>query len=201
MRLDIFADYASLNSRVNDIPITQILADLRQQEEAIDALLPAVYGELRRLAGTHLSRERSDHTLQPTALVHEAYLRLMEQKAIDWHSRAHFFGVASRLMREILIEHARKRNRQKRGGEYKTRIELNESISLGTESTLDVLAVNEALERLESLDKQQAQIVELRFFGGLTVEEVAEVMQISESTVKREWATAKLFLLRALSNS
>jgi RNA polymerase sigma-70 factor (ECF subfamily) len=186
---------------VNDKPITHILADLRKQNESMDELLPVVYGELRRLAGTHLSRERSDHTLQPTALVHEAYLRLLEQKEIDWQSRAHFFGVASRLMREILIEHARKRNRQKRGGEYKTRIELHESVSLGADSTLDVLAVNEALERLEVLDPQQAKIVELRFFGGLTVEEVAEVEQISESTVKREWATAKLFLQRSLANT
>src|SRR5437764_7398690 len=128
----------------------------------MDELLPLVYNELRRLAGRHLSNERSEHTLQPTALVHEAYIRLMDQKAVDWQGRAHFFGIASRLMREILIEHARKRNRQKRGGEHRTRIELDSAMSLGEGEPLDVLAVNEALTRLEELDEHQARIVELR---------------------------------------
>jgi RNA polymerase sigma factor (TIGR02999 family) len=181
--------------------VTEILGELRGGNRGtIDELLPIVYGELRRLANGHLSRERGDHTLQPTALVHEAYIRLVGQRDIEWHGRAHFFGIASRLMREILIEHARRRNRIKRGGGA-TQIAIDGFASIGEESPMDVLAVNEALEKLEELDEQQARIVEMRFFGGLTIEEVAEVMDISTATVKREWATAKLFLLRNLSEA
>ncbi|CAN5358244.1 ECF-type sigma factor [soil metagenome] len=184
---------------MSDLPITEILSEIRKGGRgAIDDLLPVVYSELRRLANSHLSNERSDHTLQPTALVHEAYIRLIGQKEIAWQDRAHFFGVASRLMREILIEHARSRSRIKRGGSLKTQISLDEAVKFSTNEPLDVLAVNEALNKLEILDAQQARIVELKFFGGLTIEEIAEVTQLSTATIKREWATARLYLGKML---
>ncbi len=187
---------------MNDRPITKILEELRaERREGFDELLPMVYAELRRLAGHHLSRERAEHTLQPTALVHEAYIRLIGQNAIEWQDRTHFFGIASRLMREILIEHARMRNRLKRGGEHKTQIALDDAVSFGDQKPLDVLAVNEALTKLEELDAQQARVVELRFFGGLTIDEIAEVMKISPATIKREWSSAKLFLYKTLKDS
>jgi RNA polymerase sigma-70 factor, ECF subfamily len=180
-------------------PITQILEELRDGgRDTLDELLPFVYDELRRLAGSYLSHERSDHTLAPTALVHEAYLRLAGQDEVHWQNRAHFFGVSARVMREILIEYARARNRLKRGGEYRTRIDLDDSVGFLHSNQLDVLSVDDALKKLERLDEQQARIVELKFFGGLTIEEIAEVMNISAATVKREWSTAKLFLHRML---
>lgn len=182
-------------------PITQILSELKKGEAtALEELLPLVYGELRRLANCYLQRERADHTLQPTALVHEAYIRLVGQKSIAWENRAHFFGVSARLMREILIEHARARGRQKRGGEFKTLIALDDAISFSNEKQLDVVAIDEALSKLEMLDERQARIVEMKFFGGMTIEEIAEVTEISPATVKREWSTAKLFLYKMLSN-
>ncbi len=181
-------------------PITQILIELRNGDTtAIDELLPLVYGELRRLANSYLRRERSDHTLQPTALVHEAYLRLVGQKPIEWENRAHFFGVSARLMREILIEYARAKNRQKRGGEFKTIIALNDAVSFSSEQQLDIVAVDEALSQLERLDERQARIVEMKFFGGMTIEEIAEVLDISPATVKREWASAKLMLYKMMN--
>lgn len=164
----------------------------------MNELLPLVYGELRRLANSYLSRERAGHTLQPTALVHEAYLRLIGQSEIDWQNRAHFFGVSARLMREILIDYARGKNRQKRGGEYKTQIVLDDAIGFTDQNELDVIAVDQALSKLEELDAQQARIVEMKFFGGLTVEEIGEVLSLSPATVKREWSTAKLLLHRML---
>lgn len=182
-------------------PITQILEELRNgQRSSLDELLPLVYDELRRLAKSYLSRERENHTLQPTALVHEAYLRLLGQKEIEWQNRAHFFGVSARLMREILIEYARGRNRQKRGGEFKTQIALDENISFANQNELDVLEIDEALSKLEKLDERQAKIVEMKFFGGLTIEEIAEVLSISPATVKREWSSAKLLLYKMLQN-
>ncbi|MBX7175117.1 MAG: sigma-70 family RNA polymerase sigma factor [Pyrinomonadaceae bacterium] len=186
---------------MSDQPITQLLQKLKNGgRETLDELLPIVYEELRGLAKSYLSRERTNHTLQPTALVHEAYLRLIGQKEIDWQNRAHFFGVSARLMREILIEYARGRNRQKRGGEFKTQIALDENISFYKQNELDVMAVDEALSKLENLDERQAKIVEMKFFGGLTVEEIAEVLSISPATVKREWSTAKLLLYKMLNN-
>lgn len=183
-------------------PITAILAALRTNERgSIDELLPIVYNELRRLAGGHLSGERSNHTLQPTALVHEAYIRLVGQNKTEWESRAHFFGIASRLMRQILIEHARGRNRKKRGGEHRAQITLDDKVGWSDQRPLDVLAVDEAMTELERLDERQARIVELRFFGGMTNEEIAEVMQISPATVKREWSSARLFLGKMLAGS
>lgn len=182
-----------------DRPITKILAELRTNERAsVDELLPIVYNELRRLAGSHLSGERSNHTLQPTALVHEAYLRLIGQKKVEWQDRAHFFGIASRLMRQILIEHARGRNRKKRGGENKTQIELDEVMSFSSQRELDLLAVDDALNRLEELDERQAKVVEMKFFGGMTVEEIGEALSLSPATIKREWTSAKLLLANML---
>lgn len=180
-------------------PITQILEELRNGERSsLNELLPLVYDELRRLAKSYLSRERSNHTLQPTALVHEAYLRLIGQNKIEWQNRAHFFGVSARLMREILIEYARSKNRQKRGGEFKTQIALDEAVSFANQKEIDVVAVDEALSKLEELDERQARIVEMKFFGGLTVEEIGEVLSISPATVKREWSTAKLLLYKMM---
>lgn len=167
-------------------------------EESLNELLPLVYDELRRLAGSYVSRERPNHTLQPTALVHEAYIRLIGQNEIDWQSRAHFFGVSARLMREILIEYARAKNRLKRGGEFMKQIEFDDDVGFTNAKELDIIAVDEALVKLEALDTQQARVVELKFFGGLTIEEIAEFMDISPATVKREWSTAKLFLHRIL---
>ena len=186
-------------TEMSEQPITQLLQKLRNGgRETLDELLPIVYDELRRLANSYLNRERDNHTLQPTALVHEAYLRLLGQKEIEWQNRAHFFGISARLMREILIEYARGRNRQKRGGEFKTQIALDEAVSFGRETQLDVVAVDEALSKLEKLDERQARIVEMKFFGGLTIEEIGEVLDISPATVKREWSTAKLLLYKML---
>jgi RNA polymerase sigma factor (TIGR02999 family) len=186
-------------NRMLDKPITQYLQELRDGgRDTLDELLPLVYAELRRLANSYLSRERENHTLQPTALVHEAYLRLIGQNEIAWQNRAHFFGVSARLMREILIEYARGRNRQKRGGEFKTQIALDDAIGFTNRKVLDVVAVDEALSKLEKLDERQARIVEMKFFGGLTVDEIGEVLDISTATVKREWSTAKLILHRML---
>jgi RNA polymerase sigma factor (TIGR02999 family) len=187
------------NGGNSGVPITQLLCELKSgRQEVLNELLPLVYNQLRQLADSFLRRERENHTLQPTALVHEAYLRLIGQKPVDWQNRAHFFGVSARLMREILIEYARARHRKKRGGEFATRVALDEAISFQNQNGLDVIALDEALKQLESLDKDQARIVELRFFGGLTIEETAEVLNVSPATVKREWTTAKLWLLREL---
>lgn len=185
---------------MTDKPITKLLSEIKNGgQEALHEILPFVYDELRRLASSHLRNERQNHTLQPTALVHEAYLRLVGQQPIDWENRAHFFGVSARLMREILIEHARARNRQKRGGEYKTQIALDVAISFNTRQQLDVIVVNEALSKLEKLDERQGRIVEMKIFAGLTIEEIAEVLSISPATIKREWATAKLLLYKMLN--
>ena len=160
--------------------------------------MPVVYDELRRLAQHYLSRERAEHTLQTTALVHEAYLRLVDQKAVNWQNRAQFFGIAAQMMRRILINHATSRNAVKRRG-YATKISLDEAIGFFEQREIDLMALNEALETLAALDPEQAKIVELRFFGGLTIGEIAEVLGISPATTKREWDSAKLWLRRQLS--
>lgn len=181
--------------------ITQLLASSRNGDEAaLDELLPLVYAEMRRLASGYLSRERIGHTLQPTALVHEVYLKMSGQRPVEWQSRAHFFGVASRLMREILIDHARTRNRKKRGGDMRTYIQIEGSVGGDAGRQLDVLAVDRALNELERLDERQAKIVEMKFFAGMTIEEIAEVVNISPATVKREWTSAKLLLTRMLKS-
>jgi len=167
-------------------------------KSALDELMPAVYDELRRLAQIYLSRERPGHTLQTTALVHEAYLRLIDQRSVNWQNRAQFFGIAAQMMRRILINHAQERNAQKRQG-YATRVALDDAVSFFEKRDLDLMALDEALNGLAALDPQQTQIVELRFFGGLTIEEVSEVLDISPATTKREWDSAKLWLRRTLS--
>ncbi|HEX6717721.1 MAG TPA: sigma-70 family RNA polymerase sigma factor [Pyrinomonadaceae bacterium] len=166
---------------------------------ALDELMPVVYDELRRLAQKYLSRERPDHTLQTTALVHEAYLRLVDQKAVNWENRAQFFGIAARMMRRILINHAKDRQAKKRQG-YAVRVSLDAAVNFFEKAELDLAALDEALNELALLDPQQAQIVELRFFGGLTIEEVSEVLEISRATTKREWDSAKLWLRRQLGS-
>ncbi len=164
-------------------PITQILLELPNGErDSIDRVLPVVYDELRKPANNYLNRERANHTLQPTALVHEVYLRMIGQNKVEWQNRAHFFGISARLMREILIEYARGKNSQKRGGAFKTRIALDDSVNFAGQNELNVVAVDEALTKLEKLDDRQAKIVEMKFFGGLTVEEISEVLSISPST-------------------
>ncbi len=160
--------------------------------------MPAVYDELRRLAKNYLGRERPGHTLQTTALVHEAYLRLVDQKAVNWQNRAQFFGIAAQMMRRILINHANERQAQKRQG-YATKVSLDEAVSFFEKREVDLMALDEALNSLAVLDPKQTQIVELRFFGGLTIDEVAEVLAISPATTKREWDSAKLWLRRQLN--
>ena len=168
--------------------------------QSVDSLLPAVYQELRRLAASYLRRERPGQTLQPTALVHEAYLRLMKDKPGRWQNRAHFCAIAAHSMRQILIERARARGAQKRGGQ-RQRVTLDESLMPGGERSIDLIALDEALERLAALDADQARLVELRFFGGLTVEETAAAMEISPATVKRHWTIACAWLARELEGT
>lgn len=161
-------------------------------------MLPLVYEELRQLAGGYLRRERVDHTLQPTALVHEAYLRLLGQREIDWTNRAQFLGMAAQMMRRILSNHAAGHLAEKRGGGA-TKLALDEALQFCDQRDVSLAAVDEALRGLETLDPRQGQIVELRFFGGLTVEEVGAVLGISPATVKREWTTAKRWLQREIA--
>ena len=173
-------------------------ADDRQ---SLDSLLPVVYQELRRLAANYLRRERPGQTLQPTGLVHEAYLRLLKDRPDRWQNRAHFCAIAAHSMRQILIERARARGALKRGG-VQARVTLDEALVVGEgaggERSFDIIALDDALEKLAALDPEQARLVELRFFGGLTVEETAEAMSISPATVKRHWAIARAWLAREL---
>src|SRR5438128_2083321 len=168
-------------------------------KEALDELIPLVYDELRRQAARYLRHERAGHTLQTTALIHEAYLRLIDQKNVHWQNRAHFFGIAAQLMRRILVDHARTRKRAKRGGSD-IRVPLEDAMAIARAPQLDVVALDEALNRLAEIDEQQGKIVELRFFSGLTVEETAEVLGISPATVKRDWSMAKAWLHREISS-
>lgn len=161
--------------------------------EAVDDLIPLVYDELHKVAAQYLRRQRPDHTLQPTALVNEAYLKLIDISDVNWQDRAHFFAVASQTMRHILVDHARSLAREKRGGNFQ-KLSLDEAISSSQEKEVDLLVLNDALENLAEIDEQQSKIVELRFFGGLTVEETAVVLKISPATVKREWRIAKAWL-------
>src|SRR5579863_5776921 len=171
--------------------VTLLLSALtRGDDGAASKLIPVVYDELRRLAGSYMRRERVDHTLQATALVHEAYLKLVEQRSVNWQSRAHFFGIAAQLMRRILIDHARGHLRQKRGGEQQ-KISLDEAFIFAEQRADELLAVDDSLNLLAKIDPRQARVVELRFFGGLNVEEAAEALGISPKTVKRDWSVAK----------
>jgi len=181
--------------------VTQLLIDWSKGDQtALNQLMPLVYAELHRLAASYLSRERSDHTLQPTALVNEAYLRLIDQNSLAWQNRAQFFGIAAQMMRRILVNHARDRHADKRGG-HALRLSLDDAISFFEERDVNLVALSDALEQLAKLDLRQSQIVELRFFGGLTIEEVAEHLHASPATIKREWTTAKLWLLREISRN
>lgn len=174
--------------------VTVLLSQLTEgNQQAAEKLMPLVYDELRRLARSYMRRERQDHTLQTTALVHEAYLKLIRQKATNWQGRSHFFGIAAQLMRRILIDHARGHLREKRGG-AQVILPLNESLAFSPEHSEDLLRLDEALDRLSRLDPRQVQVVELRFFGGLSVAETAEYLKISPKTVKRDWAVAKAWL-------
>ena len=164
---------------------------------SVDSLLPLVYQELRRLAASYLRHERPGQTLQPTALVNEAYLRLLKDRPDRWQNRAHFCAIAAHSMRQILIERARARGAQKRGG-ARARVTLDEALVAGGTRDIDLVALDEALARLAALDPEQARLVELRFFGGLTVEETAEAMNISPATVKRHWTVARAWLAREL---
>jgi RNA polymerase sigma factor (TIGR02999 family) len=181
--------------------VTELLADWTDgDQEALDKLIPLVYDELHRLASRQLRRERSDHTLQTTALVHEAYLRLVGQRNANWQNRAQFFGVAAQLMRRILVDYARTHKASKRGGSYR-RISLSEGAVLTEEKDTDLTELDELLDRLGRLDPQQSRVVELRIFGGLTVEETAEVMGISSRTVKREWSMARAWLHQQINRT
>lgn len=178
--------------------VTRLLVEWREgREDALERLMPVVYEQLRRLAGRQLRRERPDHTLQPTALISELYLLLVRQRAASWENRAHFFALAARLMRRVLVDHARSRDAGKRGGAATT-VSLDEEAVAGAGAApgqaVDVLAIDEALARLAALDADQARVVELRFFGGLTVEETALVLNRSPRTVKREWRMARAWL-------
>jgi RNA polymerase sigma factor (TIGR02999 family) len=180
--------------------VTQLLIGWgKGDKEALDQLVPIVYEELRRQAARYLRRERVGHTLQTTALIHEAYLRLVDQKNVHWQNRAHFFGIAAQLMRRILVDHARTKKRAKRGGSD-VRVSLGDVQAVVKGKDLDVVALDEALDRLSEIDEQQSKIVELRFFSGLTVEETAEVLGISTATVKRDWSMAKAWLHREISS-
>jgi RNA polymerase sigma factor (TIGR02999 family) len=179
-------------------PVTDLLlAWSGGDERARDELVSAVYGELRRRAGAYLRHERPGHTLQPTALVHEVYLRLVDQKSVRWESRSQFFGLAAQLMRRVLVDHARARSAGKRGGGLMP-VTFDEEVA-GPGAGVDVAALDEALLALAALDARQGRVVELRYFGGLSIEETAEVIGISPATVKREWALAKSWLFRELS--
>jgi len=166
-------------------------------DSALDRLLPLVYAELRRIAARHLRRERAGHSLQPTGLVHEAYLRLVGAPGPEWQDRAHFFGVSARLMRQILVDHARARGAAKRGGAAR-RVTLTDHVEPAVERDLDLLALDEALRRLEEMDPVQGRVVELRYFTGLSIEETAEVLGKSPATVNREWRMARAWLRREL---
>jgi len=167
------------------------------KRESANVLLSLVYDELRRIARQYLRKERSDHTLQPTALVHEAYMKLIDISDVSWQDRAHFFAVASNVMRHILVDHARARATEKRGGEAQ-RMALEDAVKLSDAPDIDLLALDEAMKQLADFDEQQSKIVELRFFGGLTIEETAHVIGISPATVKREWTMAKAWLFRRM---
>src|SRR5690349_10340664 len=180
--------------------ITELLVGYgRGDKEALDQLMPVVYEELRRQAARYLRREQPGHTLQTTALIHEAYVRLVDQRNVQWQNRAHFFGIAAQLMRRILVDYARTKKRVKRGGSD-IKVSLADADVAVKGQDLDVVALDEALQRLAQIDEQQSRVVELRYFSGLTVEETAEVMGISKATVKRDWSVARAWLYRELSD-
>jgi RNA polymerase sigma factor (TIGR02999 family) len=183
----------------NSHEVTQLLIQWSNGDKAaLDKLMPLIYGELRQLAHRYMSRERAGHTLQTTAVVNEAYLRLVNRKQVHWQNRAHFFAIAACLMRTILVDHARSHAYAKRGGGA-PQIALDEALVVSQQRAAEVVAVDEALQRLAEIDPPQSRIVELRFFGGLTIAETAEVLGRSPATIKREWSTAKAWLYHELN--
>jgi RNA polymerase sigma factor (TIGR02999 family) len=180
------------------IGVTELLADWNKgDQEALSKLIPVVYDELHKLASRHLRRERSDHTLQTTALVHEAYLKLVGQKDANWQNRAQFFGVAAEMMRRILVDHARRHRASKRGGSF-YKVTLDDGLTSSVQSDAELLALDEAFERLAAFDPRQSRVVELRIFGGLTFEEIAHAINISPRTARREWSMAKAWLRKEI---
>lgn len=181
--------------------VTQILRNWQDGDsDAAARLMPLVYEELRRLARNYLQRERADHTLQATALVHEAYLRMVDEKSANWKDRAHFYGIAARLMRQILVDHARAHNAAKRGG-LEQKLTLDEARELPMKETVELVALDGALQDFAQTYPRKSEVVELKFFGGLDMKEISEVLQVSEKTVLRDWSFAKLWLCRALSEN
>lgn len=179
--------------------VTQLLVKWGDGDQAaLERLMPLVYSELRRLASNYLRRERQNHTLQPTALVNEAYLKLIDQRKPRWQNRAQFYGVAAQMMRRILVDHARQNKAAKRGGSEQQRLSITSAGQLGEKPDTDLLALHEALKELKTFDQQQERIVELKFFGGLSIEETAEVMGIGHATVERDWKMARAWLRRKL---
>lgn len=179
--------------------ITELLIDWSKGDQAaLEKLMPLVYNELRRLAANYLRRERASHTLQPTALVNEAYLKLVDQRNARWQNRAHFFGISAQLMRRILVDHARQHQAAKRGGSNQQRLSITSAEQIAKQPEVDLLALNEALDELTKMDPQQGRIVELRFFGGLSIDETAEVLGVSHATVERDWKMARAWLRRQL---
>ena|SRR5258707_6721256 len=179
--------------------VTALLLDWSDgNKESLDKLIPVVYHELRRQAARHLRRERREHTLQTTGLIHEAYLRLIDQKNVRWQNRAHFFGIAAKLMRQILVDHARKNQAAKRGG-MDIKLSLEEATLISKGRDMNLMALDEALTRLATIDPRKGRVVELRYFGGLTMEETAEVLEVSLATAKHDWSMAKAWLRRELS--
>jgi RNA polymerase sigma factor (TIGR02999 family) len=177
---------------------TQLLIERSKGDrEATERLMPLVYDELRLLARSYLQRERADHTLQATGLVHEAYLRMVDQTVSNWQSRAHFFGVAAKVMRRILVDHARRHRAEKRGGEW-AKLEFDEELFSPATRSLDLVALDDALSELALMNPQHSQMIELRFFGGMTNEETAEVLDVSPRTVRREWRMARAWLRRRI---
>jgi len=184
----------------SDTDITELLIDWNNGDKsAMERLLPLVEKELHRLAHAYMRREDPNHTLQTTALINETYLRLVDQRRVQWQNRAHFFGIAAQIMRRILLNHARDQNRQKRGGKA-IHVSLSQAFIMPAEKDREIIALNDALDRLEAVDERKARVVELRFFGGLTVEEVAEVLKVSTVTVLRDWAFAKAWLSREMQH-
>jgi len=178
--------------------VTQLLLDWSNgNQAALDKLAPLVYEELHRLAHQHMKRERQDHTLQTSALVNEAYLRLINQRDVHWQNRAHFFSIASRLMRRILVDHARSHHYAKRGGGA-VQVSLDEAALISQDRAAELIALDEALTSLAAIDERKCQVVEMRFFGGMSVEETAEMLNVSPITVKRDWSTAKAWLYREI---
>ena len=188
-------------SAVPSADVTQLLHNWSKGDQsALDQLMPLVYGELRRLASSHLRRERPDHTLQSTALVHEAFMRLVNQQEVHWQSRAHFFGIAAQMIRRILVDYARSQHAEKRGSGA-VRMELDAALAIPLKTDVDLVLLNDALDRLAGLDPRQSRLVELRFFAGLSIEETAEVMHLSVATIKREWNSARAWLFREIGRN